>query len=343
MAWSVAHFPGGPALGAAVLLLAVGGVYRGELGPGEAPETRPTDAGRVDELVTKAEVEDSRLEGQVDGPLHGMGGGTGFLRPWDVQNGAAVGYLVSVKSTLEYRDLAVANGVITGGDAYQAAGRHLDMSAWGDRCRTVDQNGGEVVVLGRAGSTTYMAAVLQKSEDSNQEVYVSLHGSGVSWLAGERSVAMGYFGEASQSAGRRVWSLELGNSKEDRVILPTDIPVEPGKPVLLVLAIHWDVSGEKGGGTDAKVESGVAGGGGGAGGEGMTHSRVELFVNPLVLGGDSPARADVSKMVPTDKLRAHTVAIYLGDQPGQGAMAGLRLGSSFAAVTPTLGGGNRAP
>lgn len=252
------------------------------------------------------------------GPLEGVAGGKGLASPWEVQNKARGGYTVSTQPEMAYRGLLLPPGVISGGDAYQSAGRHLDLSALPGLSRTADHNGGEVTFLGKSATTVYLAVLLQKSEDSDQALFVCLHGAGVPWLTDEQVVSVGFFGLPSQHDGRRVWSLLTRQEGQKPVVQPTTAPVEPGKPALLVLAIHFPPEPPSASTTTP-----------------VPAARIELFVNPAVLGAGVPARPDVSTTLPADALRVHTVAIYLGDAPLQGSLAALRIGPSFASVTPT--------
>jgi hypothetical protein len=263
--------------------------------------------------------------------LHGREAGVGFAQRWHVQNNVTEGYVVAERKQMSFGELVVSGLAVVGGESYLAAGRPLALAEWSGLTRRVDQNGGEVTVLGAPGTTVWLSVLLEKSAENDQMVYVSLHGSTVPWLTGDRVIAAGYFGEPSQRSGARVWALEVApgggadgaGGRRERLLLPTTVAVEPGKPVLLVVAMHVDVPTTPTTATESPQ----------AGPSGV--SRVELYVNPSVLGGDPPARPDASQTLPTDALRVHSVAIHLGDGPAQGSMAALRLGRSFAAVTPT--------
>jgi hypothetical protein len=63
-------------------------------------------------------------------------------------------------------------------------------------------------------------------------------------------------------------------------------------------------------------------------------STATLFVNPASLGGSAPATAGASASS-TTSLAFKSLAFYGGSGFSQGALDELRLGDSYAAVTPT--------
>lgn len=113
--------------------------------------------------------------------------------------------------------------------------------------------------------------------------------------------AAGYFGAASHTDGQRYWSLEI-----DHEVFQSDVPVVIGEAALLVARIDY----------------------------GSTDHQVSLYVNPASLGVEAPLVPDIFTTTPAD-LKFKNAVFYGGNSPGQGSMDELRLGTTFASVTPT--------
>lgn len=97
----------------------------------------------------------------------------------------------------------------------------------------------------------------------------------------------------------RYWALEAAG-----ILYPTTVRAEAGKTALLVL----------------KLEFGA-------------EDKVSLYVNPIELGGNAPEEADASAV--TDSSIAFTgITLAPGSKAGQGALDELRIGTSYAKVTP---------
>lgn len=259
--------------------------------------TRPVGQGVEDGFIIPAPA-----------PLDDLASGSGWAGPWHVQNSATKGYRVVMDDLLVHPALGTLPARVSGGDQYQSAGRLLDLDgALATVSRPVDDgNGAETRALGRAGSSFFLSVVLRKDRDDDSPVYVGLHGSHIAWLLGDRSLALGFFGEASKRGERRFWSLETGRDPGSRAVLTTDQEVIPGRAVLLVLAVHVR--------------------------EGAEPSVAELHTEPAALGGEPPARPDVSATIPVNELRLRGVGVYLGDSEGSASLGLLRVGPSFASV-----------
>jgi hypothetical protein len=240
------------------------------------------------------------------GPLSDRPGGTGFSGPWIVQNASTAGYKVVADKPLEFKDLKSSPNRLIGGDQYQGAGRALDPSAGaGELFRKADDgNGGEVQLLGKIGTPFYLATLLRKEADNDQPIFLALHGAGIPWLVGDRSVAIGYFGEPSNRDGTRMWSLESGRGDAARVVRTSAQELKPGQPALLVLRVTL----------------------------GTTESTLDLYINPDPNSPEPPAKPDVTQTLPTRDLIFRCIGLTLGDTNDQGSMGMVRLSATYPAA-----------
>ena len=233
------------------------------------------------------------------GALNGQSSGTGWSDAWNTQNGdsSVPGYNVSNASSLSYSNLATSGNYATGGSAYQTTGRGLDVSSNGAFSAYL-ANG----QVGKAGTTLWVSALLRKDSDTDQEVSLSLHNSGISWCTGCASslIGMGYFGSSSNNGGTRYWSLKIGGT-----VYPSSVQMTVGQTTLLVLRIDFG-----------------------------TTNTLNLYANPASLGGDAPSSSSVQQQT-SSALAFQSLAYYGGDGPNQSSLDELRFGTSYAAVTPT--------
>ena len=232
------------------------------------------------------------------GPLDQTAGGTGWSAAWFVQNNdtSVPGYNIANSAPLSYNSLQTSGNYAIGGDAYQTAGRGLNVSSGGP-FDTYLTNG----LIGRSGTTLWMSALLRKDVNNDQEVSLVLHANNIAWCTNCSGplVSVGYFGSASNNNGTRYWSLRIGTT-----VYRSDVPLTVGQTALLVVRLDF----------------------------GSTNTAT-LYVNPSSLGGSAPASAN-AQATTTNNIAFKNLAYYGGDGFNQSAVDEIRFGTSFAAVTP---------
>jgi regulation of enolase protein 1 (concanavalin A-like superfamily) len=233
------------------------------------------------------------------GAIHGQNTGSGWAGAWNEQlaDTSVPGYNIATATPLTYANLANSPSYAIGGFAYQTLGRSLDVSNSSPFGSLV--SGG---LIGQNGSSVWASVLLRKDADTDDEVSVNLHNSGINWCVGCASsdVAVGYFGAASNTGGKRYWSLKVGTT-----VYQSTVQVQVGQPALLVLGLNFG-----------------------------TTSTINLYVNPTSLGGIAPATADIQTTA-TTPIAFQSVAYYGGNGVNSSSIDELRFGSSYAAVTPT--------
>ncbi|HEX8529840.1 MAG TPA: fibronectin type III domain-containing protein, partial [Cytophagales bacterium] len=157
--------------------------------------------------------------------------------------------------------------------------------------------------IGAAGKTVWLSALLRLDANNNDERSFSVYTN----FFNDNLVAAGYFGTPSNDGATRYWSLKLGAS-----VYRTGVPVVVGQTALLVVKITFGAPGN-----------------------------ATLYVNPTALGGAEPAAAS-AEAVAAGSLAFKGLAFYGGTQPGLGSLDEVRVGTTFAAVTPAVAD-NEAP
>lgn len=240
------------------------------------------------------------MNGTANSPWDDATGGTGWNAAWDVQNSPTQGFLYNT-TPLSYPPLQNFGGSADGGYQYLTAGRLLDYDDGGAFDAYV--SGGNAIGS-TTGTTLWVSAILQKKQNNNTPVFEVLHNSTIPWCtscASTNQLGFGYFGTSSDVGGQRRWSLSVGNT-----IYPTTIPVTLNQSAFFVLKITFNANG-----TD-----------------------IGLFVNPTAFGtAGAPATATISQSTST-QIRIRSCAVYLGDNPNNGAIDELRFASSYAVATP---------
>jgi fibronectin type 3 domain-containing protein len=241
--------------------------------------------------------------GEPTGALGGaMGGGDfGWAAGWVEQSGSSAvpGYDVASATPLTYSGLLTAPDYGIGGYGYQTAGRELDVSANGAFSAYLS-NG----LIGAPGSTVWLSFLLRKDASANETVAVYTNTNSVPWYStAPNNLGIGYFGTSSNdSNGNPYWSLQFNGTT-----VQSKAPVVVGQPALLVVGITFGM--------------------GGAG------DQVSLYVDPTSLGGTAPATPTL-QYSPAGSTAFQGIAFYGGDTTNQSSVGDIRLGSSYAAVTP---------
>lgn len=233
--------------------------------------------------------------------LHARNGGTGWGGAWNVQDGSTVipGFNVAA-GNLTFGALLNLGNSGTGGRAYTSSGRLLNVASNGPFAPLLTSG-----LVGSAGSELWLAAVLRKDANTNDQLSLLLHNNGIAWLedtggAGFRGVAIGYFGDESGTGSNRRWSVRVNTT-----VTQTNVPVVVGQPALLVARIRFAAT-----------------------------TTVDLYVNPAEIGGTLPAVPTVTATTSASDMRFRSLRFYGGSGTGMGSVDEIRLGTSYASVTP---------
>jgi hypothetical protein len=154
-------------------------------------------------------------------------------------------------------------------------------------------------LIGASGTSIWMSVLLRKDANNEEMSGVALHPNGTAWYAGNSAVSIAYFGSNSDNNGTRYWSLAIGTT-----VYQTTVPVVVGQTALLVLEINFN-----------------------------TQTQVSLYINPTSLGGAAPASPNLQETT-SSNLAFQSLAYYAGDSTNASSIDEIRLGTSFAAVTP---------
>jgi len=235
-------------------------------------------------------------------PLNGQSGGTGWFEPWLVQNADVVlpGYqLGNGGASPAYSSLQTIGGYATGGQAYLTAGRRLNTDPGGpfhDYVADFDNGIGT-----ETGTTLWMSALLRKDNNNGQSLFTGLHASQAPWCDGcmGEKIIFGYFEGQSDVAGQRRWTLRIGDT-----YYPSNVPLIVGTAAFLAVKIQFNTN----------------------------QIAVDFFVNPGALGNAAPS--PVLTQNSTAPFVFRSVAAYLGNSPGNGAIDEIRIAASYACVAP---------
>ena len=245
---------------------------------------------------------------EADGALSGVSGGGdfGWGSAWQEQgNSTAVpGYNIASATPLTYTGLLTSGNYSIGGYEYQGAGRLLNQDPNGPFSSYL--SGG---LISAPGSTVWVSFLLRKDTNSTDTNAVYLNPSGVGWWAGSpNSIAAGYFGATSNDAhGNPFWSLQYNNGTP----VLTNVPVVVGQSVLFVLEVNFAAT------------SGAA-------------NIVNLYLNPTSLSETAPSTANAT-ISTTSSVGFDAIAVYGGAATNEMSLDEIRVGTSFASVTPVFG------
>jgi len=240
--------------------------------------------------------------GEATGGLNSAAGGGdfGWAAGWVEQSGSSAvpGYDIASATPLAYSGLLTTSNYGVGGYGYQSAGRELDVSANGAFSSYLS-NG----LIGAPGSTVWLSFLLRKDTSSVETTALYLNTNSVPWYStAPNNLGIGYFGTSSNdSSGNPYWSLQFNGTTAQ-----STVPVVAGQPALLVVAVTFGTGGA---------------------------DQVSLYVNPTSLGGTAPAAPSL-QYSPAGSIAFQGIAYYGGDTTNQSSVGDIRLGSSYAAVTP---------
>lgn len=235
--------------------------------------------------------------------LHAQEGGFGWASPWEIQdaNVSIPGYQLAPTLSLDWQSLKVDGGHASGGKLYLSAGRNLDTRTAGPFAKLIHAN--DPRVGSAKGTGLWISFVLRKEKNDAFSCFAGLHADPIAWCDNctQDKIQAGYFEGKSEVNGQRRWTLRIGET-----YLPTGISIQAGKTTLLVLRIGFN--------------------------EGSTD--VQLWVDPVPIAGNPPA-ATMSHTADRS-LAFRSFGVYLGNDPGEGAVDEIRLAESYACVTPDI-------
>ena len=235
--------------------------------------------------------------------LNGAGGGgdKGWASDWVEQSGstAVPGYNIASATALTYTGLFTTTHYATGGYAYQSTGRALNVSAGGPFASYLS-NG----LIGAPGQSIWFSFLLrQDAIGATPNVGLSAQGSDTAWRTNPANIQLGYFGSNSNdSSGNAWWSLQYSGGT-----VKTSVPVVKDQAVLFVVE-------------DTFGSNGAA-------------DQINLYVNPTSLGGSAPATPTL-QYSPSGSTAFQSITYYGGDSSNQSSLGDIRIGTSYAVVTP---------
>ena len=238
--------------------------------------------------------------------LHGAAGGSGFSQPWAVAgfDGLAGQFQLLASPVLAYSGLHASGNHLRGGYNNTTASRRLDVSgSFPDQVAP----GSNPALIGRDGTSLWVSVLLRKeTTDDIQTAFSLANGDDLTDINAIR-VGAGYYGPASNLGNQRFWCLLVNNpGTEGFSVLRTTHTLTPGQPALLVLRLLFGSS-----------------------------DTVELYVNPTP-GDAPPSESSVSRTTAGGSgLGFRTVGFWSSNGTNNASLDEIRLGPTFASVTPT--------
>ena len=239
-------------------------------------------------------------------PLHGGYSETiGWNGAWEMQNA------VLVSPTYEYRNTSPllcpnlqvkGTSYAVGGYVFKSSGRKLDFSSvpyWFKRPAGTED------YFGADGTTVWMSALIRKDTAGN--IYGHSATVGIISVTPDKSHAQEPFRQVGVAVnGDGYWSLRVRNAANVWQTLPTSVPAVVGETVFVV--IRFDFS---------------------------SADKVSLYVNPQTLGGLPPVNPSASYVTDKD-ITFRQIVFYPGSAALDGSLDEVRIGDSYAAVTPPV-------
>lgn len=247
----------------------------------------------------------------TSGVLHATSsaGSTNWSQPWDSQGGVdAVNYKYLDTNPLVYPNLVSTPGYASGGNAFQSTGRRIEagfLSAWDAAGRVSSPFSTQKLDLG----TVWFSVLLRKETSSGNPQYVTLHESNIAWfIGGSPRLEVGYisddFGDGiSDVGGNKFFAIKFVGIGSNSAV--TNVPVTIGDTHLLVVGFDFDANLAK------------------------------LYVNPTSLGGAAPAVPDATVSL-DNEFGVRSIGWYPGANAGLGSLDEIRLGTTYASVTPLI-------
>ena len=239
--------------------------------------------------------------------LWSIEGGFGWKGKWVLHNTDpakyATEYSLANENPLTYPGLASTPNYVIGGVHYSALWRWLDVEDSLTFAKRISEDRSPAQV-GLSGTTLWMSFLVRKEKDDDQQAVVSLNAD--DFYKDEFGAVRFGFNDRCKKDGKRLWSLQVRNPEnKDWISIPSDVAVEPGKTVLMVVRLMF-----------GKKDS------------------VALYVNPPVVGSSPAAPAAEFTFDGVRKMIFRNFIIWAG-APGSCAFDEIRFGDSFKAVTPS--------
>lgn len=231
------------------------------------------------------------------GPLHLSGVPLGWRTPWTVQNNRTVGYEITDVSLLAYGQHRTYGELLTVGQR-ATGGRDYVSSG-----RNLDVTGAFSAfaasgAIGKSG-TRLFASWLVRPDSGGAPCAVTLSSGGIDWASSATDAKVRLQGKKNAS-NQYNWHLKVAGLEESDL----GITAMAGQTYLAVVELVFDVS-----------------------------STVNFYLDPQTLGGEPPD-APTATFTTTTDLNFNHIVWNPGASPGSGSLDEIRIGSSYAAVTP---------
>lgn len=243
------------------------------------------------------------LDYTADGSAHGQTGGAGWDSPWDAQM-VDKSYLISASAALEFGPLRVGGRGLSGGNAYNRMGRTLQVGlggVWDKNGSVGDPHGTQGP--GQINRGVVWVALLAKPVGASRQLEVIFQNNSVAWNQGQAGSAK------FQSVPNGRWQVGL----VDGPFQDTSVAAKADTTVLLVGRFEFK------------------------GKESTFHAWVFDRPEQVKLGGDDLAleSAHVARTgLDAAALGFRSLSLYGDSGAGQAAFDEIRLGRTFADVTP---------
>lgn len=245
----------------------------------------------------------------LSGPLHATSSpsSTNWKFAWDSQGGpASVGYKYDIVNPMTFGALITSPGYASGGNAFETTGRRI-LANFGSAWDAAGAVSSPFVDEALDQGVVWASFLWRKEVNNFSNQIVTFHSSSVTWFSGSTPrVDVGYIsdefapGLSDVGGGKFVAMRYVGSSTVDVV---TTVPIVIGDTYLMVLKFDFD------------------------------QDVVSLYVNPSSLGGPAPVSADATLALDAT-FGFRSVAWYAGRDPGFGSLDELRIGTTYASVTP---------
>lgn len=231
-------------------------------------------------------------------PLSRMQSGIGWNGAgWEVQNEVSNSYLSSTALPLSYTNLCKSPGYGTGGDNYQSSARALDLDKL--LAEYVSVRGAGAIDV--PGTTLWLSYLIRPGNAGTYQRFALLSGTGATYSDAYNTIKI------DQNGG--FWRLTAMNGTET---VDTGVPVQANTNYLMVVRVTI--------GGDASASSG------------------HLWINPeagFLGGADLDLATATSSITLTNaNFKFGRIHWYPGGGSGDGAIDEIRIGTSFASVTP---------
>ncbi|MDX2111998.1 MAG: sugar-binding protein [Verrucomicrobiota bacterium] len=230
--------------------------------------------------------------------LHSTGVPLGWKTTWGVQNANATGYAIAATSLPSFGNHRTFGELLTQGLRATGGQDYLGCG------RILDNTGAFASyvtsgTIGKTGTTLY-ASWIARLDSGGSPARVALCAGGIDWVGSDYRVSV--YTKSNK------WYLGVYDSTlatTDKLIeTDTGIAATAGEAFFFVVSIEYN-----------------------------TTSTVKLYINPQTLGGSAPAQATLSVNT-TSALGFTRVNWYPGSGKGAATLDEIRIGTSYAAVTP---------